>query len=330
MTHDGKILAEVRRELAETRRKNAAESERRRAEVFEKIPELKGYDGNLAAIMTRAISKALQVGGDAEMDSARHEAEKLCERRRELLLAAGYEGTYLDEIYDCPVCRDSGYVEGLPCRCLEEKYSAEAAKSLSRMLDLKGQCFETFSLDYYSSEYDEAIGESPRSAMEANLNLCRKYADSFKLGSPNLLFTGSTGLGKTFLSASIARVVSEKGFSVVYDTAVSILDVFETLKFSKIGEELPEYREAMSRYLSCDLLIFDDLGTEMTTSMTISALYTVINTRIIGGRSTIVSTNMSIEELRRRYTAQIVSRLEGEYTPVNFVGSDIRLLKNSV
>lgn len=330
MTYDGKILAEVRRQLAETRQKNQAELDRREAEVFEKVPELGGFDGALADIMTRALSRALTPSGVAELEAARLEAEKLCRRRGELLRSGGFAEDYLDELYDCPDCRDTGYIEGMPCRCLNEKYSVEAARSLSKMLDLRGQSFESFNLDYYSGEFDSDKGESPRDAMAANFDLCRKYAESFRRGSPNLLFIGGTGLGKTFLSASIARVVSQKGFSVVYDTSVSILDVFETLKFSKMGEDLPEYREAMSRYLSCDLLIFDDLGTEMTTAMTVSALYTVINTRILGGRSTIVSTNLTPEELRRRYTPQIVSRLEGEFTPVNFVGTDIRLIKNSL
>lgn len=328
MTYDGKILSLVRAELSETRRKNSLERERRRSEVFQRIPSLRSFDSDMAALMTGAITRALSAGGACELPKAMAEAESLIAERRRKLLENGYPEDYLDEIYDCPRCRDTGYVEGLPCPCLDEKYARCAAADLSKMLDLRGQSFERFDLSYYSDKYDPACGESPRAAMTANLEFCRRYSESFRRGSPNLLFSGGTGLGKTFLSASIARVVSSRGFSVVYDTAVSVLDVFETLKFSKIADELPEYKAAVGRYLSCDLLIFDDLGTEMTTSMTISALYTLVNTRILGGKSTIISTNLGTEELKKRYSPQIASRLEGEYIPVKFVGSDIRLLKN--
>lgn len=326
--HDGKILASVRDELATVRRKNALEREKRRGEVFEKLPSLRSFDGDMASLMTGAVTRAMAPTGSGEIPWAKARAEEMLAHRRKLLLENGFPEDYLDEIYDCPKCRDTGYVEGLPCACLETRYAELAARNLSRMLDLRGQSFEGFDLNYYSGEYDSARGESPRATMSANLELCRKYADSFRHGSPNLLFTGGTGLGKTFLSASIARVVSARGFSVVYDTAVSVLDVFETLKFSKLADELPEYREAVNRYLGCDLLIFDDLGTEMTTTMTVSALYTLINTRMLGGKSTIISTNLCPDDLKRRYSPQITSRLEGEYIPVFFVGSDIRLLKN--
>lgn len=163
--------------------------------------------------------------------------------------------------------------------------------------------------------------------MSTTFGICREYAKDFGNNSVNLLFRGNTGLGKTFLSASIARVVSEKGFSVVYDTIVSVIEVFEMQKFDRSGDNAEDVSSRIRRYLDCDLLILDDLGTEMSTAFTVSAIYSLINSRLISGGKTIISTNLSEDELKRRYTPQIASRLEGEYVLLKFAGRDIRAMK---
>jgi DNA replication protein DnaC len=165
--------------------------------------------------------------------------------------------------------------------------------------------------------------------MEIIYEICVEYSRKFGENSKNLFFIGAPGLGKTFLSACIARVVADKGYSVVYDMATSIFSKLEEEKFRKTDdpEETLETRTEIKRYLECDLLILDDLGTEMVTSFTISALYELINTRLITNRKTIVSSNYSIEDLKRRYTEQIMSRLEGEYQVLTFRGDDIRKIK---
>ena len=152
--------------------------------------------------------------------------------------------------------------------------------------------------------------------------MCVDYAYDFNPRSGNLLLTGQPGLGKTFLSACIARVVSEKGYSVVYDTAGHVFERFEARKFSR--EEDGQAAEDVDRILQCDLLILDDLGTEMTTSFVQSALYQLVNGRMIAGRSTIISTNLAPEELGQRYGAAILSRIEGGYEILPFFGEDIR------
>ena len=143
----------------------------------------------------------------------------------------------------------------------------------------------------------------------------------------NLFFNGAPGLGKTFLSACIARVVADNGFSVVYDMAASIFAKFEDAKFQRT-DDFEGTRNDIKRYMECDLLIIDDLGTEMTTAFTVSALYEVINTRIVSGRKTLVSSNLTMDELRRRYSEHIMSRLEGEYQVLTFYGDDIRKKRN--
>ena len=174
---------------------------------------------------------------------------------------------------------------------------------------------------------DPCTGESPRECMALVLETCREYAKNFGPGSPNLIFMGGPGLGKTFLSACIARVVAERGFSVAYESASAALGAFEAQRFSRDTAEGESAASRVREYLGCDLMILDDLGTEMVTSFSVSALYQLVNTRLGAGRQTIISTNAGFDELARKYGPQIMSRLEGEYLLLPFSGRDIRLLR---
>ena len=214
-------------------------------------------------------------------------------------------------------------MEGRLCSCLLALYDKQRADSLSALLKLGTERFEAFDLTYYSDVPDPAGGVSDRAQMAVIYRICLNYARTFGPASRNLLFRGSTGLGKTFLSACIARVVSDKGFSVVYETTVDALAAYEAQKF-RPSEEADDRVDCLT---GCELLILDDLGTEMVTEFTKSALYTLVNTRLLNRNKTIISTNLSAEEMARVYTPQICSRLEGEYQILPFVGTDIRLLK---
>ena len=185
------------------------------------------------------------------------------------------------------------------------------------------ETFENFRLDYYSP-VAPASGVSPRAQMERVLRLCRAYAESFGAQSPNLLFTGEPGLGKTFLSAAIARVVAAKGCGVAYDTASGLLASFEREKFSRDTDEVSDAASRVRQLKSCDLLILDDLGTEMPTAFTQSALYALLDGRLRAGKKTIVSTNLDRSGIETRYGAALASRLAGEYEWLEFLGRDIR------
>jgi DNA replication protein DnaC len=248
------------------------------------------------------------------VESLRAENLALQEEKRELLQGLGLDEDALDERPDCPFCGDTGYRGGSVCRCLRAYYAREQQKELSRMLDLGSQSFDSFSLSWYADQ----------STMQVNYDVCVEYAHNFGKQPANLLLFGAPGLGKTHLSAAIAREVSGKGFSVVYDTAAHVFERFETQKFSR---EDSEADADVERILSCDLLILDDLGTEMTTAFVQSALYTIINTRLMEKKSTIISTNLLPSDLSLRYSAQIASRIEGEYEFLPFVGEDIRKQK---
>lgn len=329
MSLDGKILqiAADRYRKNKTRREDAAQ--RRLHHAYQEMPRLREIDRALRETMLATLERALRHGGDPEAELRVIEAQnlKLQAERAALLKQNGYAPEDMDETPACALCDDTGYVNGAPCSCLMDIYRTVQREELSSLLMLGEETFDTFQLDYYDDTVrDAATGETARQNMAYNYELCLHYARRFGPQSPNLFLNGGTGLGKTFLSTCIAKTVSEKGFSVVYDTATSIFSKFEAEKFSRRAEEDPDETQ---RYLSCDLLILDDLGTEMTTSFTVSALYTLINTRLTAGKKTVVSSNYSLQDLRQKYSPQIMSRLEGEYDILTFYGSDIRILKKS-
>ena len=318
---DGHLLALAREEKEKIRLRAADEDARRHRIAYDRIPELREIDARLAGLVGEFAAVAFGSGRSAE--KLRQESLDLLARRAELLTDAGWPVDWLDGAWQCKRCRDTGLVEGRLCDCLRALYDKERARSLSALLKLGIESFETFDLTYYSAEPDPETGVSDRAQMEKIFSVCRNYARTFGPNSQNLLFRGKTGLGKTYLSACIARVVSDSGHSVVYETTVDALAAYEAQKFRPSDEA----DARVDRLTGCELLILDDLGTEMVTEFSKSALYTLINARLLNRRKTIISTNLSEEETAAAYTPQICSRLEGEYQILPFVGTDIRLLK---
>lgn len=327
MAYDGKIMHLALQRFEADRQLREARFEERRESVFRRQPRLREIDAELRSTMSRIISSALRHGTDPgpAVEVLREENLRLQEEKRQLLSRMGLSADCLEERPACGLCGDTGYRNGQVCRCLRNYYAQEQQKELSRMLDLGGQSFDTFSMDWYSDRFDTENGMSPRENMEKVYEVCAEYAHGFGKRPGNLLLFGAPGLGKTFLSAAIAREVSGKGFSVVYDTASHVFQRFESRKFGR-GEE-GDTSADVERVLSCDLLILDDLGTEMTTAFVQSALYQIVNTRLMEKRSTILNTNLTPRELSRRYSPQIASRIEGEYELLPFFGEDIRKLK---
>ena len=325
MALDGKYLSRAREKLEQRRTANAQEQQRREKDAYARVPGLRGIDDTLRAQMIELLGLTMRHGSDPtdELRALERENLDLQAQRAELLTEHGLPIDYTDEIFTCPDCRDTGYLRGQPCRCLMKLYNAEVTADLSSLLQSEGESFERFDLTLY----DDAPGDSPRKQMAQTFAFCRAFAQDFEPGSPNLLLQGGTGLGKTFLSACIARVVSARGYSVAYESAGAALGAFETAKFQRLSPEGEQAAARVEQYLGCDLMILDDLGTEMITAYSTSALYTLINTRLTRKKATIISTNCSNEELQKKYTPQILSRIEGEYQTLPFVGRDIRQIK---
>lgn len=327
MAYDGKVMRRALQRFEEDKRERETRFQERREGIFRRRPRLREIDAELRSTMSRIISSALRHGTDPgpAVEVLREENLRLQEEKRLLLAQLGLPGDCLEEKPACALCGDTGYRGGQVCRCLRAYYAREQQKELSRMLDLGSQSFDTFSLDWYPEDYNPALGISARENMDWVYRTCRKFAEHFRPESGNLLLTGDPGLGKTFLSAAIAREVSGDGWSVVYDTAGHVFRRFEIQKFD--WEEGDEASSDVERVLNCDLLILDDLGTEMTTRIVQSALYQIVNTRLMERRATVLNTNLKVDEIAKRYSPQIASRIEGEYQVLPVFGEDIRKLK---
>ena len=325
MAYDGKIMRRALQQFEEDRRTREERFQARRESIFRRQPRLREIEDELRSTMSRIITSALRHGTDPgpAVEVLREENLRIQEEKRQLLTQMGLPQDCLDEKPACALCGDTGYRNGQVCRCLRQYYAREQQKELSRMLDLGSQSFDTFSLDWYPQEYNSAYGRSSRENMETVYDICADYAHQFGKRPGNLLLFGAPGLGKTFLSAAIAREVSGNGWAVVYDTAGRIFQRFEAQKFAR--EE--DAGDDVDRVLNCDLLILDDLGTEMTTAFIQSALYQIVNTRLMEKKSTILNTNLMPGEIARRYSPQLASRIEGEYQLLPFFGKDIRKLK---
>ncbi len=322
MGYSIEVVRRARERLAQARSERERENREHLRVAYEQQPRLQEIDRQLRMTMAKAAMAAF-AGGDAErlMAEAKQQNQSL-QRERRQIVAGCFEEGFLDETPICTVCSGTGYVGSTMCDCLAELCRQEQKKELT-FLSAGRESFDQFRLDYYSDKPTPA-GYVPRVIMEKTYQTCRRYAFGFHEKAGNLLFSGNTGLGKTFLSACIARTVADQGYSVVYESAGKLFQTLEKARF----EANDENRRAAAKYAECDLLIVDDLGTELPGQFVTAALYSLINDRLLENKPTIISTNLSEEELVRRYNPQIASRLRGSYKRVAFVGDDIRLLKN--
>lgn len=324
---DKKILSDLLRELESRRQARERRLTERRQQVYARIPRVRQIDDILRTTAAAVLRTALEAGDDpaAAVERLRDQNLALQRERIRLLVDSGLSTDFLDDKPDCPLCGDLGYVGTEPCACLRRLYAKRLTEQLSTILPIADQNFESFRLDYYGDAADSRLGMSPRDNMEYNLDVCAEYAHHFSRHSPNLLLYGSSGLGKTFLSTCIAKTVSELGFSVAYDTAIHVLSCYESVKFG--SADAARAQQAIRKFEQADLLILDDLGTEMSTAFTTSVFYSLFNTRLMARRPTIVNTNLRPDELEKRYSGAIASRLLGDFVQLRFFGEDIRLKK---
>ena len=324
MAYSNEVVRKARAELASRKADHESRTLARLHDAYAKVPRIREIDILLRKSMALAMQTVFQTGSDAKaaMEEVK-QANLALQAEKKALIEANFGPGYLDETPICPKCGGSGYIGSYMCSCLRELCRQQQEKEVA-LLANDGQHFGAFRLDYYSDRPDPKTGISPRAIMARGYDICRDYAERFSLSSGNLLFNGGTGLGKTFLSACIAREVAARGYSVAYETASHFFSKLEKHRFHPDEETA----EQVKRLNECDLLIIDDLGTELPGQFVTAALYTLVNDRLLAGKPMVISTNLTIDELGQRYSPQIRSRLQGSFQLLPFVGQDIRVLLN--
>lgn len=320
MAYSKEIYKKAERKLASRRDNAEMQAEVRKEEIIHKLPEVGKIQDQLAQIGLQ-ISELFFYKGDVQEKVAelRNESRALTDKRAVLLQNAGYAPDAMQPHYTCTACNDRGFINGRLCKCHKQLLKEIMRSEVEKTAPLDKCTFDTFDLRYYS-ETPMENGIVPRQKAELVSETARKYAQNFSMASKNLLFLGGAGLGKTHLSLAIANVVINKGYYVCYGTSQNICDDLQSEQFGRTDNILYTKRQV----LECDLLILDDLGTEIDNQYSIATLYNIINSRILSGRPTVISTNFKFSKLEERYDKRITSRLVGEYVSLYLFGNDIR------
>ena len=303
----------------ETERQRREEARAKSAEIAALLDERQKlfYSGMRGAFASPEKAKQISRNMKTEM-------ERLNQKLRAALVQNGLPEDYLQPVYRCAICKDTGYVDGKKCHCFQKAAIdyLYTQSNLQEILDREN--FNTCSLEYYSSNHiDRLTGRSSLEAMKTALKTCHEFVDTFSTDFRNILMYGDTGVGKTFLSHCIAKELLEQSYSVIYFTASQLFDILAKYTFEKDADA----GLAHDHVLDCDLLIIDDLGTEFANSFTTSQLFICLNERILRKKSTLISTNLALEDIRNIYSERIFSRITSTYTVLRMTGDDIRIQK---
>ena len=296
----------------------------RRKSVYARVPRLQEID---AAVASSSVRKArLLLDGDpSAITSLKEELNALREERKQLLKENGYSLQYLDPVYRCPDCKDTGYVNGQKCHCFKQAVINTVYAQSNIQTILERENFSHFSYDYYSDDdISSTTGLSALATARQAVDACHQFIDDFDNKPKNLFFYGSTGVGKTFLSNCIAKELLDKGYSVIYFTAFQLFDILSKGVFEKDADAIAAHQNIFD----CDLLVIDDLGTELSNSFTTSQLFLCVNERLLRHKSTIISTNLNFNQIVDIYSERTFSRICGDYTMIKlFSKMDIRIQK---
>lgn len=313
---DSSIFDKAQSIMTNRRARAESENEMRIAEINAKLPQIREVNDvliNTGRDLIRIISEGNKYGDvNAKIEQLRQYNLGAQEMSKKLLEQNGYPADYLDVHYSCPFCRDTGYFDGRFCECFKKLCGKLSTDELNKNAKLALSSFDTFSLSYYKG--DDYF------TMKAILEFTRQYAETFTPDSGSIFMFGPTGLGKTHLSLAAANRILEKGYSVIYDSAINILRKIEKEHFSREHNS-----DMIDLVIETDLLILDDLGTEYETAFYNATIYNIINTRLNSGKPMIISTNLDFGGIKQRYDERVVSRIVAAYTCLEFKGDDIRL-----
>lgn len=312
----------------QTRMKNQRILDQRYEALYREIPELNRLQKEIVQLSLERARDGLLHPENAEKTEEQYQQRRhaLLGKKADALRQHGYDSDYLDAIYDCKDCQDTGYIDGAPCHCLCQAKTLALYQNSNLMQVLEAENFDTFDEQYYNdTEENQNLHLTPRQNIRKVREMCRDFIQHFDESYDNLIFYGPTGVGKTFLTHCIAKQLLDTSHTVLYLTSLQLFDILEKNKFNK--EDSWTSNEQIAYMLNSDLLIIDDLGTELVNSFTTSQLFYFIEERHMQQRSTIISTNLSFQELRDRYSERIFSRFTGYYNFLMIIGDDIRLQK---
>ncbi len=303
----------IQQDYDNRRTKNRHLSEQRMEEVYKRIPSYRALEDETASFSVSQGKKYLL--GDAKaLDSLSEKLAALSSEKAKLLTDAGFPADYLAPIYTCPDCKDTGYIDGKKCHCFKQA-EIDLLYQQSRIRDvLERENFQTLSYEYFEGEDLERFRKA--------VDFCRLFINGFSSTYKNLFLYGTVGTGKSFLSNCIAKELIETGHSVLYFSATDLFDTLSKYTFDKENQQ-----ENYGDISECDLLIIDDLGTEYANQFVSTQLFSLLNDRHMQQKSTLISTNLSLEDLRERYSDRIFSRITGYYELCKLTGPDIRMTR---
>ncbi|NLC19025.1 MAG: ATP-binding protein [Clostridiales bacterium] len=318
---------QILREYDNRRFQAKFEQDRRKEEAYRLIPELKELEEKIISLAAESGRMAIR-GDDSSLQQLNERIRELMKEQERLLMEVGLPADYLQPKYQCSRCKDTGFLGNEKCNCLKQAIADMLYSDSNIRANLARENFDLFSFSYYSDDYiDETIGLSPLSNMQKIVAGCKSFIRHFDKKHDNLLFTGNTGVGKTFLANCIAKELLDRGYTVIYLTAFRLFDILEKNKFGKDEESSYDASRQFDYILDCDLLIIDDLGTELNNAFTNSQLYVILNERLLRQKSTIISTNLSLPNINATYGERIFSRIASSYKVHRIIGEDIRLQK---
>lgn len=313
----------------QTRLANRREELRRKAEIYKQIPKIEELDTDSGSSYIHALRERIS-GKDTNLDISKAASQtnrSNTAKKRQLLVEAGYPENYLDPIFTCPLCKDTGYIDTNRCSCFMDKIigGLYLQSNLDNILQVEN--FNTFKTDYYSKDKMEGFEFSPYDNIINILNRSKAFVENFSKRDShrgNILIYGEVGLGKTFLTNCIAKAILDKGYKVLY---LSATELYQDILSPYLMNQENSLADLYKYVYNCDLLIIDDLGTEMINSFTKTNFFEIINQRIIRGKSTIISTNLELVDLKTKYTERIMSRIIADYTVFQIYGENIRYQK---
>lgn len=326
MTYKKLSIEDILHDYERIRLKNSRMVNDRKNEIYNLLPRIKEIDEECALSYIDAARMKLNNASDKDIDNIKKKNRELNLEKQSILVKNGYPKNYLDPIYNCDICKDTGYVEQEKCKCFLSKIINGLYQQSNLQSIFKKENFDTFSLDYYDKEKYPNKEYSPYDNINNILKNIHSIIDRFDtdISCANILIYGETGLGKTFITNCIAKELLDKGHSVFY---LSSNELFEDILAGYIMNGNNSYEELYNYIFNCELLIIDDLGTELTNNFVLSELFEIINKREILEKSTLISTNLAIKQLRDRYSERIMSRIVDNYTVFNIYGDNIRYQK---